>query len=630
MSKPSFSNIDLWLFELAEGNLSPQQIEQLELFLLNHPELDVERDVWEMAKVDKQEIVYPHTADLQKKRRPVGAIVLFGALAVLLSTGLYVTLDTDSKAFTAEDSSQQDAQVKAEVMNQLHALQENSGDHELYKALMNQFALTYADKNQSSSSNEMLYSQLMPTAVQPNGYSSFTNNSPNSTQSRINRSANSTSNGVSQGRGNLEAGLDNAQVYNGQLTNDVALQTSVASTMVESGVSNENGTESVTNPMDLSYADGVNEERGNNEQTEVGLDPIARPSDFKDFENRAWRDRKTISFNNAVASSRESNISFKERFKKFSRSLERMMNSPIALKNSRDPHYHVPGMTANDINFSSAGTLISTRVQTLSRLQWPNKANEQLRNQVSIDGYAYGIRGGWGMQLNHNYYKDGGIQSAQAAFTYSPKISVSNWFSIEPSVRVKIGHKQLKYEQMGDDQAVEIDRGNAYDFYANGASPIGRNLWYKDLGLGVLVNTKWFFAGVQADNLFKHKDNIYDANWNDPHRASNHLVATIGTDWISRNKKTSFSPYLVYQNNDELSEMWAGANFSYNWFNIGVAASNNMEPAASIGMTFDNFSLHYNADYSQSTMLGEKALSHQLTIRFLAKQNNYSNQLFKR
>ena len=49
MSKPSFSNIDLWLFELAEGNLSPEQVKQLEMFLLQYPELDVERDVWEMC-----------------------------------------------------------------------------------------------------------------------------------------------------------------------------------------------------------------------------------------------------------------------------------------------------------------------------------------------------------------------------------------------------------------------------------------------------------------------------------------------------------------------------------------------------------------------------------------------------
>ena len=70
MSNPSFSNIDLWLFELAEGNLTPEQVEQLELFLLQHPELDVERDMWQMARMEKEQHAYPETSSLQRKRRP--------------------------------------------------------------------------------------------------------------------------------------------------------------------------------------------------------------------------------------------------------------------------------------------------------------------------------------------------------------------------------------------------------------------------------------------------------------------------------------------------------------------------------------------------------------------------------
>ena len=87
---------------------------------------------------------------------------------------------------------------------------------------------------------------------------------------------------------------------------------------------------------------------------------------------------------------------------------------------------------------------------------------------------------------------------------------------------------------------------------------------------------------------------------------------------------------MVYQKSERLSEVWAGANFAFDWFNVGRATSSNLEPAASIGMKFDHFSLHYNADYTQSKMLGEKALSHQLTVRFVGKQNRFGKQLFKR
>ena len=72
MSNPSFSNIDLWLFELAEGNLTAEQIEQLEAFMIRHPELEVDRDVWEMTKIKSSEIQYPYQNKLSDNQRNCG------------------------------------------------------------------------------------------------------------------------------------------------------------------------------------------------------------------------------------------------------------------------------------------------------------------------------------------------------------------------------------------------------------------------------------------------------------------------------------------------------------------------------------------------------------------------------
>ena len=90
MSNTSFSNIERWLFELLEGNLSPEQIAQLETFLLQHPELDVDKDVWAQAKVDQREYVYQHQ-DKLIRRRPVGlySAVGFFTIALLVSLSIY-------------------------------------------------------------------------------------------------------------------------------------------------------------------------------------------------------------------------------------------------------------------------------------------------------------------------------------------------------------------------------------------------------------------------------------------------------------------------------------------------------------------------------------------------------------
>ncbi len=60
MSGPSFDNIDRWLFEYVEGNLSSEQEKQLEAFLLDHPEFDLDLDSWQMAKVEPLTYEFPN------------------------------------------------------------------------------------------------------------------------------------------------------------------------------------------------------------------------------------------------------------------------------------------------------------------------------------------------------------------------------------------------------------------------------------------------------------------------------------------------------------------------------------------------------------------------------------------
>ena len=52
MNSPNHENIDYWLFERIEGNLTPEQEQQLSLFLLLNPEYDLDADAWEQTILD--------------------------------------------------------------------------------------------------------------------------------------------------------------------------------------------------------------------------------------------------------------------------------------------------------------------------------------------------------------------------------------------------------------------------------------------------------------------------------------------------------------------------------------------------------------------------------------------------
>jgi hypothetical protein len=293
-----------------------------------------------------------------------------------------------------------------------------------------------------------------------------------------------------------------------------------------------------------------------------------------------------------------------------------MLDNPVALKNLKDPIYHVPGMQAMDINFGAVGTLLSTRVQTTSRAQWLGSMNQQFINQISLDAYAYALRGGFGFQMNHSYYGNGGIQNYNATFTYSPKFSIAPNFVLEPSIRFKMGTKQLKSDLIETGSLIEYDRGSLHEYYSDGSEPIGRTLWYRDLGAGLMLNSKWFFIGVQADNLLEHYDNIYSTDLLNPRKAPREFIATIGTDYESKKRTMAISPYVVYHEFGDLKEFWAGATYRYHWFTVGAAMSSIYEPAASLGLKFKHFMITYNADYTKSALLNKSVWSHQLTMRF--------------
>lgn len=599
MSIPSFSNIDRWLFERMEGNLSTEQLAQLQVFLLKHPELDVDQDMWELSKVDADELVFPNQQRLLK-RQGIGwyAVSGYTAIVCVILLGFFIQF-SGVKNVTISQVIHPDSTQKTATLPSLHptkskkdaAAANSEKDVKIKKSVSNQSV-----ENKSS-------------------FSAYGNFSPLKTT--------------------ISSDLSNNPTRNFDITEKPQYSADVQENFQE--VENS-GMESVVTVT---------------ERSNLNVLPLATVQDETTFKPDRLENKLVIAQNKtnelkeikviqkeeklngiaqeATISSKSSKLDYgytmQNKMRKIGRSIQRMMDNPIALKNRKDTYYHVPGMQAMDVNFGSAGTMLATRVQTVSRAQWLGHENQQIMNQLSIDGYSYGMRGGVGFQFNHNYFGKGGIENYNAAFLYSPKFSIARNVLVEPSIRFKMGNKSVNSSQLQSGSIVEYDRMNSKLFYSPGEQPIGKSLWYKDLGLGLMLNTKWFYVGIQGDNLLKHYDNIYSNNLEDPRRAGKHFVATIGTDYESKKEKTTFSPYFVYQKLEKLEEGWLGMNFRYHWLMAGAAISTNLEPAASFGLNFDHFMLTYNADYTYSQVLNKQTLSHQLTIRFLTKPSRFGQRL---
>lgn len=319
-----------------------------------------------------------------------------------------------------------------------------------------------------------------------------------------------------------------------------------------------------------------------------------------------------------------SQTSFKRKVEKALRKIKRMADQPIALRNAKDQYIHVPMMTGYKANFGMAGSALGNRIQTTSRNQWVGESNQQLMNTVSWDGYVYALRGGLGVDVSYNNYSNNSLENYEASLTYSPKFSINKNISIEPAVRFKMGavNVDTQSDLIGSD--IEMKRNTVLPLFQGTTTPIGTQLWYRDVGAGLLVNTKWFYTGINVDNIGRHYNNFHSSDLTGEYNEAIHLTNIIGTEYQSITRDVRVSAYVLHQNYGDLNELWAGANFQWKWLQVGAAANSNLGFGGSAGIKFEKFSLHYNLDNVYSRLNDEKLLSHQVTMRILLKPSRYA------
>jgi type IX secretion system PorP/SprF family membrane protein len=575
MSTPSFSNIDRWLFEWKEGNLSPQQIEQLETFILLNPEIEVDKEMWDLSHVEQSPIVYPDVEKLKRKRR-FAPVLLNWSIASVFLVALFITFlvseptktKTTKRLVAANLSSISHKTQKSAIRKEVNKVRSVERNHKVINQENNQISL---NDNSGSINSEFgievtskrSYEEFLFEPHISNELTAFTIEDSN---------------------------LIDSHELKTDLSNSETIRDSFASKNGIPGIENVS-----SEKLELNSVTAISASVTSKKHTE----PIKR--------------------------SQKIDLSFEKRWRKFSRTVQRMMDNPIALKNVKDPLFLVPAMQPMDVNFGSAGKLLTNRIQATSRAQWLGEENNQLISQLAIDGYSYGMRGGIGIQMNHAYYGTGELQHSTVGLVYSPKISIHRDVILEPSFRFKMGNKMLEVQELSPGQSIELERSTVHNLSA-GNMPTGRTLWYRDLGAGLQINTKWFYIGGQVDNLFGHYDNMFSPN-NSQERSPYHTVLSIGTEYESIRKTSSFSPYIVYQKKGGLEEVWVGSQFRYHWLTAGLAVSDNFEPAASLGIKFKQFMFVYSADYLKSTQLNKSSLSHQLTIRITTKPSRFAQRL---
>lgn len=636
MSEPTIDNIDQWLFDEMEGNLSASQSQRLEEFLLQHPALLEDQSAWQAATLQPFVAEYSDVNGLLKKGNTVWTILGWSvAASIVLSLGAWWLMNAQSAETQTIDS--------VEIPNWKTPV---SGQSDRVETIAK--SRSKSMNSDSSSENTLSSSEVIPrTAINQTDLATVQKQySPNSLKSAANplnqREPNLRNqpqfgfetNVVKKGQSSQSPAEENLAVSCNtdykvvpsaknitdqnqeallSARNTSSLEPSVEPNSIESQLSTESKTmawEEVDNLYTQAPAPiHVSNEAVVNRQFEEG--EVAMFSTFKS--TKAEASKKTMAAH----------------WRTFARKVERMTDNPIALYNSKEQFYHLPNTTVLDANFAAVGDKIGSRVLTNSRVQWPGEQNQQIQNSASYDVYLRSLRGGVGVKVDHAYYANGKVQVGQLAMMYSPKFGLSKNFVLEPAVRFKVGQHYLNRSKIQEGDLIELNRGVVRTFEISSQQSATNNLWYKDLGVGALLNSKWFYTGIQLDNLGQHYNNIYSINPVSDERANQVFTWTAGTDYVSKSKLISFSPYLIYRYTEKISELWGGSLFRYKKFTCGAGYSDRGDMAGSIGWRTKQWLMMYTADFTTSALLNRQVLSHQLMLRLTINNDPSGQRMLK-
>ncbi|HLV40898.1 MAG TPA: type IX secretion system membrane protein PorP/SprF [Brumimicrobium sp.] len=579
MSRPTFENIDQWLFEFTEGTLSVGQESQLIDFLRENPEVMTDLKAWNLSKASSKTTPAFSTASLMKPTplilRPV-SMVLIGVLAISLgwlgynnypSPTLYSKAIIDAEIIYVDDEDNLD--------NQLFIANNTSGSHSEAKAkeelaLINKSSLSNTNQTVKNKKKGIQHASNTPDLIiQKQPHSSYT-------------SQNEYTSGL------VDNNIKEQKVYNNE------------EIKVDGNVFKAFEKHFTTKAIELDNISAYL-----NRSTET-------------------KEENAITLTKASSSSEAARSTMQKTLHTAFRKIKRMADQPVALRNTKNPHYHAPMMTAYKANAAMVGSAPGNRIQATSRIQWLKKNNTQLMNTLSWDGYVYALRGGLGVDVNYNRYKVNDVNNSTVGLTYSPKFSINKTISFEPAIRFKMGVVNLNPTSELIGSKIEIERHNLISLFENEEQISGSQLWYRDVGLGFMMNTKWFYAGFNADNLGRHNNNFYTGDLSKKYREHIHYTAVIGTEYHSFTRDIKISGYTLYQNYGKLNELWVGGNFQYKWLQAGLGMNTNTDLGASLGAVSNRFSFHYNIDYTKSRLLEGRFLSHQITMKILLKPSRYA------
>jgi hypothetical protein len=567
MISPNRENIDRWLFDYTEGNLSADQQAILENYILNNPELEVDLEAWEDSKLVAEEVSLPNKEKFKRKRR-VTPIFFASALLFLISTTIWMispsSVENDNIAsnYKKENRSVKSNDKGTKTMTNFSLMEKSSN-----KNLKLSNLLTLNQESKTNSSSEVNFDVKLSNSKTKSSSNTILNENNLFDDNEI----------------NYNSSTDSKSIYN---------------------TTNSNSPDQELNVLELSNS------------LNFSLAPLSlKKIDSKSIKLEHYQIEELEATENE-AQNNQAGLNLDLGNVKLFQKIEKVLEKDLGLSNIPDHVYAIPEYSNVDVLFSNIGATSQTRFQSTSMGRWlENIEQRKFSQQITLDGYSRSAQSGFGLQANYDYFANGSIQNWNTCLLFSPKIAVSRKISFEPALRFKIGNKLLNEERIENQSLVNFESQTTNQFNFDTSLAVGSKLWYRDLDLGFTINTPYFYLGGQVSNVLRHQNNIYSNYENTNMRAQNTYNVIIGTQYISRNQNIQFSPYCFYERIHS-NRFFAGFSLKLNKLMIGGSYGTGKIASGTLGLSFKNFALFGQSSYGYVPAINQNSFTHQLTIRF--------------
>ncbi|MFM7681315.1 MAG: hypothetical protein ACKO7P_01025 [Bacteroidota bacterium] len=558
MISPNRENIDRWLFDYTEGNLSVDQETMLENFILNNPDIEVDLDAWNGSKLVSEEIRLPNKEKLKRKRRIAPFLVSSTVFLLIISSAILMV---------------------------------NPSSVEKDKVVSN-FKKGKQEVNSKDGNTKV-----------------FTNSSfgANPSDSYIN-----DSNNIEEDKTNNFKNL----YFIGTPSKSVVLSNNHLQSYNHTE-NNENLFNDLTSDHNTSYAtiNQINSTEINSTFNSEFSRLSLRKVDLKSMKLDYYQLEEVDESENETEKN-QFDINLDLGKVKLLQKIEKVLDKDLGLSNIPDHTYAIPEYSNVDVLFSNIGATSQFRFQSTTTGRWIEDLDQRkFSQQITMDGYSRGAQSGFGLQANYDYFANGSIQNWNTCLLFSPKIALSRSISFEPALRFKLGNKILNEDRIENQSLVNFESQTTNQFNFDSTIAIGSKLWYRDLDLGFTINTPYFYLGGQVSNVLRHQNNIYSNYENLETRAQNVYNAIIGTQYISRNQQIQFSPYCFFEHINS-NRFFAGFSLKLYKVMLGGSYGTGNIASGTLGLSFKNFALFAQSSYGYAQAIAKNSFTHQLTIRF--------------